>query len=245
MNTLKQRRWSKRLFRPAVPLMRHAGHLLLWYVQRLSPDQKERILQWRALSPNERLRYEYALGPGSVVVDAGGYLGDFATEITARYNAKVYVYEPIPQYTQIIEKRLGANPNIEIVCAGLGGADELIPMSIAGESTSAHQGAADTTAQIRAFDAEMDRLGIEHIDLLKVNIEGGEYALLDHLIATGWIDRIGDLQVQFHDFVPDAQAKRDRLGEQLGKTHQATYCVPFVWENWRRREEAASLASAA
>lgn len=245
MKTLKTRRWSKRLFRPAVPLMRHAGHLLLWYVQRLSPDQSERVLQWRALSPGERLRYEYALRPGSVVVDAGGYLGDFATEITARYHAKVYVYEPIPEYCQTIEQRLGANPNIKIVCAGLGDADEHIPMSIAGESTSAHQGTADTTAQIRAFDTEMNRLGIQHIDLLKINIEGGEYALLDHLIATGWIDRIGDLQVQFHDFVPDAHAKRDRLRKQLCKTHETTYCVPFVWENWHRSAATESCGIAA
>ena len=245
MNTLKKRRWSKRLFRPAQPLLRHAGHLLLWYAQRLSPGQSERILRWRALSPGERLRYEYALRPGSVVVDAGGYLGDFATEITARYNAKVYIYEPIPEYCTIIKQRLSANPNIKIVCTGLGDADEHLPMSIAGESTSAHQGAADTTAQIRAFDAEMERMGIQHIDLLKVNIEGGEYALLDHLIATGWIDRIGDLQVQFHDFVPGAPARRDALREQLSKTHQATYCVPFVWENWHRREATAALPAAA
>jgi len=245
MKTLKKRNWSKRSLRPAAPLLRHAGHLMLWYAQRLSPAIPERLLQWRALSPGDCLRYQYDLHPGSVVVDAGGYLGDFAAEITARYDAKVTIYEPIPEYCDTITQRLGANPNINIVCAGLGDADERITMSLAGESTSAHQGPGDTTAQIRAFDSEMRRLGIQHIDLFKINIEGAEYALLDHLIKTGWIDRIGDLQVQFHDFVPDANARRDAIRKQLGDTHQATYCVPFVWENWRRRAATAIQANAA
>lgn len=245
MNTLKKRTWSKRLLRPAAPLLRYGGHLMLWYAQRLSPQTRERLLQWRALSPNERLRYEYDLQPGSIVVDAGGYLGDFAAEITARYDAKVTIYEPIPEYCDAVTQRLGANPNITIVCAGLGDADESIAMSLAGESTSAHQGDGDTAAQIRAFDREMQRLGIQHIDLFKVNIEGGEYALLDHLIQTGWIDRITNLQVQFHDFVPNANARRNAIREQLSDTHKATYCVPFVWENWRRQTGNQVQAKAA
>lgn len=245
MTTYKQRRWSKRFLRPAAPLLRRAGHLALWYAQRLGPEQSQRIRAWRALSPNERLRYEYDLGPGSTVVDIGGYLGDFATEITARFSARVHVYEPIPKYCDIIERRLGANPKISIVCAGLGDADELMPMCTAGESTSAHQGPADTTVQIRAFDDEMKRLKIEHIDLLKMNIEGGEYALLNHMIDTNWIDRIGNLQVQFHDFVPHAESQRESLRKRLSRTHQATYCVPFVWENWRRSRADASGSLAA
>ena len=245
MSTLKKRQWSRRVFGPAAPLLRRAGHLMLWYAQRLSPDQPQRILKWRAISPDDHLRYEYDLQPGSVVVDAGGYLGDFAAEITARYNARVYIYEPIPGYCDTIQKRLGANPNIQIQCAGLGDRNQQIAMSLAAESTSAHLGKGDTTAQIRAFDAEMQRLGVEHIDLMKINIEGGEYELLDHFFETGWIDRITDLQVQFHDFVPDAETKRDALRERLSQTHQATYCVPFVWENWRRNVISKPQAIAA
>ena len=82
----------------------------------------------------------------------------------------------------------------------------------------------------RYFDA----MGLDHIDLLKINIEGGEYDLLPNLIASGWIERITDIQVQFHDFVPDAIAKTQRIQESLRRTHRITWMFPMVWENWTR-----------
>ena len=234
MTKLKQRRWARQLFAPAAPLLRHAGHLLLWYARRLDPAQPQRILAWRAIAPNDHLRYEYPLHQDAVVIDAGGYLGDFATEINARYNAHVFVYEPIPDFCQKIDQRLGENSKVQTICAGLGATAQQVTMSLDEESTSAHLGQGDLDVQVLAFDQEMKRLGIKHIDLMKINIEGGEYDLIDHLFATGWIDRITDLQIQFHDFVPEAQARRDAIRQRLSRTHQSTYCVDFVWENWHR-----------
>jgi hypothetical protein len=79
------------------------------------------------------------------------------------------------------------------------------------------------------------RHSIESVDLVKINIEGGEYDLLDHLIAEGLIERIRDVQVQFHDFVPGAEARRAAIRHGLEATHVVTYDEPFVWENWRRK----------
>ena len=44
----------------------------------------------------------------------------------------------------------------------------------------------------------------EPIDLLNINIEGSEFAVLERLIETGKLDLIKEIQVQFHDFAPDA-----------------------------------------
>ena len=83
--------------------------------------------------------------------------------------------------------------------------------------------AADFFAQ-QAFD---------HIDLMKVNIEGGEYDLLEHLVETAVISKIANLQVQFHDFVPNAEARMAAIQACLRQTHVLTYQFPFIWENWR------------
>jgi cell wall assembly regulator SMI1 len=74
---------------------------------------------------------------------------------------------------------------------------------------------------------------IRHIDLMKVNIEGGEYDLLEHVIATGLIHRVENIQVQFHDFFPDAVRRMAKIHDELTKTHYLTYQYRFVWENWR------------
>ena len=39
------------------------------------------------------------------------------------------------------------------------------------------------------------------IDLLKINIEGGEYEVLENLIENDLIKNIDNIQIQFHDFV--------------------------------------------
>lgn len=79
---------------------------------------------------------------------------------------------------------------------------------------------------------------IQRIDLMKINIEGAEYDLLDHLIQSGIVLRIKNIQVQFHDFVLDAERRMRCIQAGLACTHELTYQYPFVWENWRLKEQA-------
>ena len=69
---------------------------------------------------------------------------------------------------------------------------------------------------------------------MKINIEGAEYDLLDHLIETGFIANIINLQIQFHEFVPNAKERMENIQKRLEKTHALTYQHEFVWENWKR-----------
>ena len=68
---------------------------------------------------------------------------------------------------------------------------------------------------------------------MKINIEGGEYELLEYLLDTGLATQIINYQVQFHDFVPDAEARMTAIRERLSQTHTLTYQYEFVWGNWR------------
>jgi len=64
---------------------------------------------------------------------------------------------------------------------------------------------------------------IGRIDLMKINIEGGEYDLLEHLLDSAFISNIYNIQVQFHDFVPNAESRMNKIQESLSKTHLLTY----------------------
>jgi hypothetical protein len=57
------------------------------------------------------------------------------------------------------------------------------------------------------------------------------------MIDTGLIAEIDEVQVQFHDFVPDARGRMDEILADLALSHEPTYRYPFVWENWRRSAE--------
>lgn len=71
---------------------------------------------------------------------------------------------------------------------------------------------------------------------MKINIEGGEYELIEHFIESEFVKEIRDIQVQFHDFIPDAGVRMKKIQEELKNTHFLTYQYEFVWENWRRKD---------
>ena len=68
-----------------------------------------------------------------------------------------------------------------------------------------------------------DDLKIHQINLIKINIEGEEYNLLDHLIQRNSLDIAIEYQIQFHDFINDAKSRRDFICRSL-KISSRTWC---------------------
>ena len=122
---------------------------------------------------------------------------------------------------------------------GLGARTEEIDLGLDRDATSRYApGIATTRACLVCASEFLSEHGIERIDLMKVNIEGAEYDLLDDLIETGCVRTVRNLQVQFHDFVPEAQARMRAIQRRLAETHEPTWRYEFVWENWRRKPGA-------
>ena len=183
---------------------------------------------------NRRLTYD--LDRESVVVDIGGYIGDFAHEIYARYGSTVHVFEPVPKFYGRCVDRFRGNPKIIPHCFGLGSTSGRFNISEDDDASSfiVPSTSKTLTAEMRAIVPTLPELGISEIDLLKINVEGGEYDILPTLIDAGWMPRIRDLQVQFHT-VGDYESARESIRIELARTHYETWCYKFVWENWRRR----------
>jgi FkbM family methyltransferase len=194
------------------------------------------MAQWYELGADETLRIEYALEPRSVVFDVGGYDGEWAARIHARYGCFVWIFEPVRAHYAALARRFEDNPRIEVLDFGLGGESGERCIYVAGEASStlreAPQRELSRFVDIVEFVKGRD---VPRIDLIKINIEGGEYELLARMIEAGLVERCSDIQVQFHRFVPNAVAMRHALRDRLAKTHQVTFDFPFVWENWRSR----------
>lgn len=76
----------------------------------------------------------------------------------------------------------------------------------------------------------------QEIAVCKINIEGGEYLLLDHIIETGCIEKIRNLQVQFHVIEgQDYKQYYELLAKRLSFTHELSWRYPYCWENWVRK----------
>jgi FkbM family methyltransferase len=217
-------------------LLDFTGHACFWLGRKFHlTDAEIRVAKWYADEAEDRLRLDYKLENTSVVVDLGGYEGRWTSDIFSRFRCRMHVFEPVHRFAEKLRWRFRHNPLVTVHECGLASKDEKATMFMGADGTSIFRRASAETVTIELREAAtyLTGLGIDHVDLMKINIEGGEYDLLDHLIASDWITNIREVQVQFHDFVPDAQRRMAAIKEKLQATHQLTYEYPFVWENWR------------
>jgi len=163
------------------------------------------------------------LESASWIIDAGANVGYTAVWFAERYpKAQVIAIEPDTE-------------NFEILCANVAHESRIIPMLAAVTPKGAprqrvvfgsEQGhpagfrtldiddsaeAGEDTDAVDAVDIAslMERFDIEHLDLLKMDIEGAERAVFDD--CADWIDRVEAIIVEVHDrLVPGCSESFDR-----------------------------------
>jgi FkbM family methyltransferase len=162
-----------------------------------------RVIPWTNIDGDNTLRLNYNLNPNSVVYDVGGYEGAWAEDIYRKYQSNIEIFEPVKEFADKMQQRFASKPKVHIHAFGLAGKTLETVISREGASSSTHKTSKnkETIELIRA--ADFIKSNHKKIDVMKINIEGGEYELLDHLIKSGLIKRIANVQVQFHNFVLD------------------------------------------
>lgn len=201
----------------------------------LFPTPRElKVQRWRKDGGDRTLVYDFPLSPASTVLDVGGFEGNWSAEIVARFGCRAHVFEPVRAFADAIGVRFHGTPAIHVHALGLSAKTGVEIISLASDASSTFKGS-EHAAEVQMVDVAewLEEHGIVQIDVAKINIEGGEYDLLDRLIETGWHRKTHNILVQFHDFVPDAEARMERIRTELRKTHTATFSYRFVWECWQ------------
>lgn len=183
--------------------------------------------------------YAAPLGPESLVLDLGAHVGDWAAHMVEKYNPRVIGFEPDPESFPILAERFRGSDRVRVFDYGLHDRDAVLDLAQMGmgsslfneplpSSTPAHH----VKVRVRDAAAVLDELGIRYIDLLKINIEGGEFPVLDRLIETAWMSRVRCLMVQFHEWIDGAHYRRFRIRRALRRTHREDWNYAFIWEKW-------------
>ncbi len=198
-------------------------------------DYRAMVKKWYADGGDDRFRFDYDLDERSFVLDLGGYEGQWASDLYARYRCRIAIFEPVTRFAENIGARFRKNGDIAVFPCGLGATSRTETIYVHGASSSVQKRQAESE-QIQIVDVQQwfEEHKVEAVQLMKVNIEGGEYELLERLVASGLIGRIDDIQVQFHNFTPNAAARMEQLQRAMRATHTPTYQYRFVWENWRK-----------
>ncbi|MCE8525330.1 FkbM family methyltransferase [Ruegeria pomeroyi] len=212
-----------------------------WLDLRRNPWKAEHyagLKAWRADNALKTRFHTYDdLAPEAVVLDVGGFEGGWADLIlSVQPKARVHVFEPHPRFADTLRSKYADRPNVSVHDFAMGGAEGTLTLSDDGDASSAFGGQGGAlTAPVRPVGAVFAELGLDRVDLMKVNIEGGEYDLLPALLESGLMPRIARLQVQFHLFEPALIDARAAICARLEETHDCAWCYPFIWEEWRLR----------
>lgn len=136
-----------------------------------------------------------------VVVDLGANVGLSALDFRARYpTARIFAVEPDPLAFAKLERNVKADPRIEAVNVAVGGEDGERDFFSSHESVvSGFERTRDFQKPIqvraRTLDTLLADLGISHVDVLKVDVEGAERELFDGF--TG-LSRVGCIVGELH-----------------------------------------------
>jgi FkbM family methyltransferase len=187
----------------------------------------------------EHLRYDYDLNEDSVVFDVGTYNGNFSKIISDKFNCHIYGFEPVGEYFCRSIRTLCDYPKVQLFNFGLGKENRIDKIILSEDSSSIFQTVGKFKLPteeifIKSIKHVIDDLGLVSVDLIKLNVEGCEYEILESILNSGYIRLFKNIQVQFHENIPNCYSLRKNLIERILETHEATYIYAFVWESFRR-----------
>lgn len=197
---------------------------------------KSAVDQWWEDDGDANLRHTYDLNEDSVIMDLGGFHGEWTHLMVNKYNCKAHVFEPVEHLVNVIANRFAGDKRIKTYDVAVGDKTQEVKIYHNADESSVytvyHGDAYEMMKMVEVSDV-LKKTGIEFVDAVKINIEGGEFDLLDAIIEKGLQTKFGNFQIQFHKIEDDSVDRRDKIREELSKTHTCTWDYPWVWENWQ------------
>jgi FkbM family methyltransferase len=166
-----------KFYRKGVKIHMHRDSTTVWAIQ-------------NSIKKIERLVNEIPLDDPTVVLDVGANCGLFTLFVKTRFpRAKVYAFEPSPVLCEVIRKNTSHFDGVEVIGHAITDADgAVVPLFIdleSQENNSLHASVLSgkkLVTQIAVptlrLDTFVEERKIQRIDVLKVDIQGSEGALL-------------------------------------------------------------------
>ena len=149
------------------------------------------------------LPQEVSITDDSVIVDIGGNVGAFALYAVAwNENAKIFCFEPNPQVFPLLELNTQSCKNISRYFFGLGNNNETItlyqnPYNTGASSTSyIHPESTKVDIHIKNAIEQFEGIGLKKVDVLKIDTEGAEVAILESLQK--YLSNIKIIMLEYH-----------------------------------------------
>lgn len=177
-----------------------------------------------------------SLGPDDVTIDCGANVGD-VTAVMAERGATVFAFEPNPHAFELLEKRFEENPKVVCIQKGVSNRDDTLKLYMhrkAGQDQvgrSTGSSLLESKSNVNANDwIEVEVISLSKfikelntpIALVKMDIEGAEFDVLEDLVANEVFSSVGELFVETHEKRIPSLRERKRSFEQLMRERNIT-----------------------
>ncbi len=194
-------------------------------------DLIQRQIYQGTFEPHETVSVKRYLRPGMTFVDVGanvGYYTALAAGLVGGRGGRVVAFEPSPYAFARLKQLVESNRLDHVTAVNLGLSDTTgvtnIYLGIGSDNHSptmvAHEGADATEVKIGTLDAEAERLDLERIDLIKIDVEGHEPKVLAGAQRLLRERRIGAVLCEFNELwlhkVGSSAHELERIFQEAG-----------------------------
>lgn len=184
------------------------------------------------------------LGDDAVIFDIGAYRGEWTYRMIDKYpDCQIYAFEPAPLAFGVAKKRLAEFDNVTIYNLALGATtrmSKLYDIENDGATFRRVDGLGVVDAQIMNISEFVSNEKIGTIALMTINIEGGEFELLPHIVKSGLIQNIERFMIQWHSVVTNSRVRQFAIQDVIAKTHQMMW-NHGAWEAWSLKSLLSDL----
>lgn len=191
------------------------------------------VLSWVRNMGDQGLSLNHDLDDKSLVIDFGGYSGDWSKKIYTKYQCNIEIYEPFSEFVEQIKEKFSGIEKVKIHNFAAGG-DNYVANLI--EDDLATRIVENKSGNIHVIDAA-SVIEKRNIDLLKINIEGSEYEVFESIFRNGIVKNVKNYLVQFHPIDNNSISKYEFIANELSKTHDCVFRYPFIWEKWSLKRD--------
>ncbi|CAE8635397.1 unnamed protein product [Polarella glacialis] len=204
-----------------------------------------------AKHPDCRWQWDEVPSP-RLIVELGGNFGEDLQAFLRRYpTARVHSFEPVSKYFRHLSNEFANESRAVLYNVGASDADGSASFRIDGDMAASSQYGTVNHGEVakqyeevvlRDVDALLKKIVASEkrqIDVLSLNCEGCEYAVLERLADKGWLGRIGIIQVSWHASatIPRRLERRCHLSKELHRYFRVSYIADFGWvgfSSWPR-----------
>lgn len=172
-----------------------------------------------------------SIGAGGVVIDGGAHRCEFANEIASRFDVRVIALEPNPALATG-----DRHPQVTLVRGALADSDGSAFFKVdenpeaSALCTPGSEAGAGAVMEVEKFSLAsiLDNHSIDTVELLKLDIEGTEYLVLETL-DSAMAKRINQISVEFHPMNPigSERERMFRVFERLNDLGFASYKMSY------------------